>query len=57
MNRFDVTRLPIERDHIAPDGSDVQVLLDLDKAGLAHFEIGFHETSVGVAHRTVEEIW
>jgi hypothetical protein len=57
MNSFDVKRLPIERDDIDPDGSDVRVLLDFDKGGLAHFEIGPHETSVAVAHRTVGEIW
>jgi mannose-6-phosphate isomerase-like protein (cupin superfamily) len=57
MNIFDTKRLPVERDDIAPDGSDVRVLLNLDKGGLAHFEIGPHKTSVAVAHRTVEEIW
>lgn len=35
MNSFDTKRLPVERDHIGPDGSDVRVLLDLDKGGLA----------------------
>lgn len=57
MNTFNTKRLPVERDHIAPDGSDVRVLLELGKGGLAHFPIGPGKTSVAIAHRTVEEIW
>jgi mannose-6-phosphate isomerase-like protein (cupin superfamily) len=49
--------LPAERDVVAPDGSDVRILLDGSGGSLAHFELGPGETSVAVAHRTVEEIW
>jgi mannose-6-phosphate isomerase-like protein (cupin superfamily) len=49
--------LGASRDAIAPDGSDVRVLLSVAGGGMAHFEIGPGETSVAVKHRSVEEIW
>jgi len=54
---FKMKRLPVARDDVAPDGSDVRVLLRLDRGGMAHFELGPRRTSRAVAHRTVEEIW
>src|SRR5262245_59379291 len=54
---FDSKRLPPGPDAIAPDGSDVRVLLGLAGGGMAHFELPPGETSTAVAHRTVEEIW
>lgn len=57
MTAFDTKRLPVERDAIAPDGSEVRVLLTLRGGSLAHFELAPGETSIAVAHRTVEEIW
>jgi mannose-6-phosphate isomerase-like protein (cupin superfamily) len=50
-------RLPVERTEVAPDGSDVRVLLVLPGGGLAHFELAPGQTSRAVAHKTVEEIW
>ena len=50
-------RLPVAPDAVAPDGSDVRVLLSLRGGSLAHFELGPGQTSTAVAHRTVEEIW
>jgi mannose-6-phosphate isomerase-like protein (cupin superfamily) len=52
-----IKKLPIERDAVAPDGSDVRVLLGLKGGGMAHFRIPTGETSIAVTHRTVEEIW
>lgn len=57
MTDFDTKRLPVARNAIAPDGSDVRVLLGLQGGGLAHFELAPGATSVAVSHRTVEEIW
>jgi mannose-6-phosphate isomerase-like protein (cupin superfamily) len=54
---MDLKRLPAERDTVAPDGSDVRVLLGVGGGGLAHFELGPGETSVATRHRTVEEVW
>jgi mannose-6-phosphate isomerase-like protein (cupin superfamily) len=57
MHTFDTKRLPAQPDVIAPDGSDVRILLRLDGGSLAHFELAPGRTSIAVAHRTVEEIW
>ena len=50
-------RLGIERDAVAPDGSDVRVLVGGRGGSMAHFTLGPGETSVAVAHRTLEELW
>ena len=47
----------MDKDDVAPDGSDVRILLELDRGGMAHFELAPGETSVAVAHHTIEEIW
>ena len=57
MSEFRTKRLPVQRDTTAPDGSDVRLLLELERGGLAHFELAPGQTSVAEAHRTVEEIW
>lgn len=57
MPDFSTKRLPESPDAIAPDGSDVRVLLELTGGGMAHFELAPGETSTAIAHRTVEEIW
>jgi mannose-6-phosphate isomerase-like protein (cupin superfamily) len=54
---FETVRLPERRDVIAPDGSEVRVLLGLAGGGMAHFRLGPGEVSLALAHRTVEEIW
>jgi mannose-6-phosphate isomerase-like protein (cupin superfamily) len=50
-------KLPVERTEVAPDGSEVRVLLILAGGGLAHFQLAAGETSIATMHRTVEEIW
>jgi mannose-6-phosphate isomerase-like protein (cupin superfamily) len=57
MTDFSTKRLPVDRDAVAPDNSDVRVLLGFKAGGMAHFELGPGKTSKAVAHRTVEEIW
>jgi mannose-6-phosphate isomerase-like protein (cupin superfamily) len=57
MADFETRRLPVARDAVAPDGSDVRVLLGLRAGGMAHFQLAPGETSTAVTHRTVEEIW
>jgi mannose-6-phosphate isomerase-like protein (cupin superfamily) len=54
---FHTQRLPTNRDGVAPDGSDVRILLKVRGGSLAHFELAAGQTSVAVRHRTVEEIW
>jgi mannose-6-phosphate isomerase-like protein (cupin superfamily) len=57
MTDFDTRQLPAARDVVAPDGSDVRILLGLAGGGMAHFELAPGRTAGAVTHRTVEEIW
>jgi len=57
MSAFETKSLPGPVDAVAPDGSDVRILLGLVGGGMAHFELAAGETSTAVTHRTVEEIW
>ena len=57
MASFGTKQLPAARDVIAPDGSDVRVLLGLARGGMAHFVLAPGQVSTAVTHRTVEEIW
>jgi mannose-6-phosphate isomerase-like protein (cupin superfamily) len=57
MTDFTTKRLPSGRDVIAPDGSDVRILLALSGGGMAHFELRSGRTSMAVKHRSVEEMW
>jgi mannose-6-phosphate isomerase-like protein (cupin superfamily) len=54
---FGTMQLPDGPDAVAPDGSDVRVLLRLDRGSMAHFELASGRVSRAVAHRGVEEIW
>jgi mannose-6-phosphate isomerase-like protein (cupin superfamily) len=54
---FRTKALPSTPDTVAPDGTDVRVLLALAGGSMAHFELGVGMVSVAVAHRSVEEIW
>jgi mannose-6-phosphate isomerase-like protein (cupin superfamily) len=57
MADFETMRLPPRPDAVAPDGSDVRVLLRLAGGSMAHFELGPRQTSTAVTHQSVEEIW
>ena len=57
MTEFATMPLPTDPTLIAPDGSDVRVLLGLRAGGMAHFELAAGQVSRAVVHRTVEEIW
>jgi len=54
---FSTKPLPSAADRVAPDGSDVRILLQLKGGGMAHFKLQPGQTSTAVTHRTVEEIW
>jgi mannose-6-phosphate isomerase-like protein (cupin superfamily) len=49
--------LPDVPDDVAPDGSEVRLLLGLGGGGMAHFQLAPNRVSKAVTHRTVEEIW
>ena len=57
MTDFETRQLPTARDAVAPDGSDVRILLALERGGMAQFQLAPGQTSTAVTHRTVEEIW
>lgn len=57
MNSFPTAGLPSDPTTVAPDGSDVRVLLATERGSMAHFLLAAGRTSDAVRHRTVEEIW
>lgn len=57
MEPFKTLRVPTTRDAVAPDGSDVRLLLRLPAGSMARFDLPPGQTSTAVTHRTVEEIW
>jgi hypothetical protein len=56
VTQFATTHRPYERTVVAPDGSDVRVLLGLAGGGMAEFELAAGLVSAAITHRTVEEI-
>jgi mannose-6-phosphate isomerase-like protein (cupin superfamily) len=57
MREFRTKKLPETADAIALDGSNVRILLELERGSMAHFELAAGATSIAVAHRTIDEIW
>lgn len=57
IENFDTKRLPTTRDVVAPDGSDVRILLGLKGGGMASFSLPPDQISIAVTHKTIEEIW
>lgn len=57
MQPISSMRLPVDRTAVAPDGSDVRVLLSVTGGGMAHFELKPSQVSKAVTHRNVEELW
>ena len=40
MTDFETRLLPVDHDAVAPDGSEVRILLGLKGGGMAHFSLG-----------------
>ena len=57
MQEFETRRLPEQPDIVAPDGSDVRVLLRTERGSMAHFELAPARASEAIRHRNVDEIW
>jgi mannose-6-phosphate isomerase-like protein (cupin superfamily) len=57
MPPFNTLQLPEEPTILAPDGSEVRVLLALQGGGMAHFRLAPGQVSAAVSHRSVAEIW
>ena len=54
---FETKQIHTEPDAIAPDGSEVRVLCQGSRGGLALFTLPPRAGSKAVAHHTVEEVW
>jgi mannose-6-phosphate isomerase-like protein (cupin superfamily) len=54
---FSTMKLPAQPDVVAPDGSDVRVLLRTSRGSMAHFELAAGRASDPIRHRNVDEIW
>ena len=54
---FETKRIGSAPDVTAPDGSEVRVLCQLSRGGVAVFSLPPNAVSKAVAHRTVEEVW
>jgi mannose-6-phosphate isomerase-like protein (cupin superfamily) len=57
MTGFATLHLPATPTTVAPDGSDVRVLLGLASGGMAHFELAAGKVARAITHRSVEEVW
>ena len=57
MADFDTKQLSATVDEVAPDGSEVRVLLGLSGGLMGHYTLRPGQISVAVTNRTVEEIW
>jgi mannose-6-phosphate isomerase-like protein (cupin superfamily) len=55
--RFDTHTKAVGYDYLAPDGSEIQELVNVSGAGLAHCRLPVGGQSIAVRHQTVEEIW
>lgn len=57
FREMNMKTLPESPDHLAPDGSEVRLLVDGNAGGLAHFRLAAGKVSSPKQHRTVEELW
>lgn len=57
MTLFDCKSFPDKYSYLAPDKSQIRVLLDVPGAGLAHCILPAGVISAAVRHQTVHEIW
>lgn len=46
-----------EHDHLAPDGSEIRLLSELEGGGLCHCTLPSGKISKAFTHKSVEEIW
>src|SRR5262245_21219652 len=55
--RFETNELRANLDDIAPDGSEIRLLPNVNGGGLCHCTLPQGGVSRAVRHKTVEEIW
>lgn len=54
--KFKTKQLPKEYDYLAPDKSEIRLLLDMTGGGLAYCTLPPGRTSIATTHKTVDEI-
>ncbi len=54
---FEVKQLPQQYDNLAPDGSEIRLLLAVKGGGIAHCTLPGGKISKAVKHQTIEEVW
>ena len=54
---FKTKHLPRKYDVIAPDGSEIRLLLTMKGGSMVHCTLPPHKISLAVRHKTVEEVW
>jgi mannose-6-phosphate isomerase-like protein (cupin superfamily) len=54
---FESKRISSAPDAMAPDGSEVRILCQVERGSMAHFTLPPRAVSRAMAHRTVEEVW
>lgn len=57
MSQWTDKQLPDKYDYLAPDSSEIRLLPDGQRGGLAHCTLPGGGVSKAVAHKTVEELW
>ncbi len=57
MRLFESRAVSDDYDTLAPDGSEIRFLQQLDGASVVHCRLPVGAVSIPVRHRTVEEIW
>jgi mannose-6-phosphate isomerase-like protein (cupin superfamily) len=54
---FESKRISSAPDAMAPDGSEVRILCQVERGSMAHFTLPPWAVSRAMAHRTVDEVW
>ena len=57
MAKFETRVIGPEAETMAPDGSEVRLLVASERGSMAHFRLAAGAVSKAVRHRTVEELW
>ena len=57
MPSFESNQVADDYDVLAPDGSEIRLLHQLDGVSVAHCSLPVGAASIPVRHRTVEEVW
>ena len=57
MKSYESSHVKADYDLLAPDGSQIRLLHQLDGASVVHCSLPVGGVSIPVEHRTVEEVW